>query len=210
MALKIYAFPMSPRSFKVLWTAHHLDLDYDFVFVDFTKGMQRTPEYLAINPNGRAPVIDDDGFVLWESNAIVDYLASKKPESALMPADARAQYAVRKWLFWDSCHWDEPCESFIFERLVKPVFEMGPASEFELARAHERFERSAKMLNAELGKHRYVAGDSLTVADLAIASPLIAAKAAGIPLAPYDSINRWFEQLPALPSWQKTVAMQQP
>ena len=79
MSLKIYAFPPSPRSFKVLWAANHLSVDYEFRLVDFSKGAQKAPEFIALNPNGRAPVIGDGGYVLWESNAIVEYLASLKP-----------------------------------------------------------------------------------------------------------------------------------
>ena len=77
MSLKLYVFPPSPRGFKILFAAHHLGLDYELRLVDLTKGDQKAPAFLALNPNGRMPVLDDDGFVLWESNAIVEYLAAK-------------------------------------------------------------------------------------------------------------------------------------
>jgi glutathione S-transferase len=87
MNLKIYAFPPSPRSFKVLWAANQLGVDYEFKLVDFTKNAQKAPEFVKLNPNGRGPVIDDNGYVVWESNAIVEYLASLKPQSGVVPAD---------------------------------------------------------------------------------------------------------------------------
>ncbi len=120
MSLTIHAFPLSPRSFKVLWCANHLGLDYEFKLVDFTKSAQNAPDYLTINPNGRAPAIEHDGFVLWESNAIVEYFASLKPEAGLLPQDTRGRVPIAKWLFWESAHWDPACAIFAFERVVKP------------------------------------------------------------------------------------------
>ena len=89
MSLQLHAFPHSPRGFKVLAAANHLGLDYEFHLVDLGKGDQRRPEFLALNPNGRMPVLEDDGFVLWESNAILQYLADKRPEAGMLPMDAR-------------------------------------------------------------------------------------------------------------------------
>src|SRR5258706_439722 len=120
LAWQINAFPLSPRSFKVLWCANHLGLDYEFKLVDFTKSAQNAPDYLTINPNGRAPAIEHDGFVLWESNAIVEYFASLKPEAGLLPQDTRGRVPIAKWLFWESAHWDPACAIFAFERVVKP------------------------------------------------------------------------------------------
>lgn len=209
MALKLHAFPPSPRSFKVLWTAHYLDLDYEFVFVDLSKGRQYEPQQLALNPNGRVPVLEDDGFVLWESNAIVNYLASKKPEAGLLPEDVRGRLSVEKWQFWESNHWDVGCTPHVFERVVKPALGLGEASALELERAGRILERAAKVLNVELAAHRYVAGDRFTVADLCIGSDLSLAEPAQIPIGSFASIQRWLGELRAMPSWQKTAAMQQ-
>ena len=141
MSLKIYAFPLSPRSFKVLWAANHLGVDYELRVVDFTKNGQRAPEFVALNPNAKAPVIDDGGYVLWESNAIVEYLASLKPQSGVLPQETRAQLAVRKWLFWESAHWDPACAVFAFERVVKPLFGLGETNQSEIERGTQLFER---------------------------------------------------------------------
>src|ERR1051325_612768 len=128
MSLKIHAFPLSPRSFKVLWLANHLGVDYAFQLVDFTKNAQNAPEYVALNPNGRAPLLEHDGYVLWESNAILEYLAALKPDSGLLPQDTRGRLGVCKWLFWESAHWDPACAVFAFERVVKPLVGLGGAN----------------------------------------------------------------------------------
>jgi glutathione S-transferase len=210
MTLKIHAFPLSPRSFKVLWTANHLGLDYTLELVDFSKGAQRAPEYLALNPNGRAPVIEHDAFVLWESDAILEYFVALKPQSRLLPEEARARAAITKWLFWESAHWDPACVPFAVERVVKKLFGRGTEDPAEIARGTELFKRVGEVLDGELAKHRFIAGDALTVADFAIGATMCIADQAQLPLEPYRNIQRWRAEIEALPSWAKTRAMQLP
>src|SRR5713226_5911877 len=89
--VKLYVLPPSPRALKVIALKNHLGLECEMHIVDLGKGDQLTPEYIAMNPNKKMPVLDDDGHVLWESNAVLFYLASKKPESGVWPSDARRQ-----------------------------------------------------------------------------------------------------------------------
>src|ERR1041385_2694992 len=96
MTIKLHVFPLSPRAFKVLFAANQLGIDYQMVFVDFGKQAQKTPGFTALNPNQRMPVLEDDGYVLWESNAIVQYLASLRPESGLLPTDLKARMTAVK------------------------------------------------------------------------------------------------------------------
>src|SRR5262249_51222656 len=86
-SMKLHVFPPSPNAIKVLATAHHLELPFELVLVDLLKGGQKSPAFTAINPNQKMPVLEDDGFTLWESNAITQYLASKKPERGLWPTE---------------------------------------------------------------------------------------------------------------------------
>jgi glutathione S-transferase len=208
MTIKIHAFPPSPRAFKVLWAAHQLGIEYEFVLVDLTKGDQKKPEFLALNPNGRMPVLEDDGFVLWESNAIVQYLATKKPQSGLLPSDERGRADVVRWQFWDSGHWDPACAALIFERVVKGFLGLGETDPVEVEKGLQRFNAAAQMLNGQLDKHRYVCGEQFTAADISLGAPLTMAEAAQFPLESYRAIQRWAADLKSLPSWQKTVAMQ--
>lgn len=205
MTLKLHVFPPSPRAFKVLLAAHQLGVDYEFALVDLRKGAQRAPEFSALNPNSRMPVLEEDGYVLWESNAIVEYLAAK---ANALPQEARGRLAITKWLYWESNHWDPACAIFVFERLVKAVFGLGETSASEIARGEASFARIAPVLNGELEKHRYLTGDTLTVADLAIASPFCVAEIVKYPLDEYRGIQRWRADLESLPSWKRTVALQ--
>jgi glutathione S-transferase len=210
MTVKLYAFPPSPRSFKVLWAANHLGIPFDLHFVDFTRHAQNAPDYLALNPNGRAPTIDDDGYTLWESNAILEYFASLKPEKGMLPAQTRARLSVSKWLYWDSAHWDPACAIFAFERVVKPLFGGGAPVEAEIMRGTALFARIGKVLDGELARHRYVAGDALTIADIALGSPFCIAEEARFPLEDFRNIQRWQADLRALPSWAETMALRLP
>ena len=210
MSLKLYAFPLSPRSFKVLWAANHLGVDYEFRLVDFTKNAQRDPVYLAINPNGAAPALEDGGFKLWESNAIVEYLASLKPASGVAPQETKARLNVGKWLYWESAHWDPACAVFAFERVVKPLFGRGETNPAEIERGNQLFAKVGSVLDGELAKHRYVAGDTLTIADLSLGAAMCIADQAGFPMESFRGIQRWKSDIASLPSWQKTVAMQRP
>jgi glutathione S-transferase len=209
MSLKIHAFPASPRAFKVLSFANHIGLDYELVVVDLTKGAQRSPEFTALNLNQRMPVLEEDGFCLWESNAIVQYLATKKPELGLLPKDERARADVSRWQFWESSHWDSSCATLIFERFVKGMFGIGAPDPKEVEKGLTNFNRAAKVLDAHLKGRNFLCGDKLSVADFSVGAPLIMAGPAQLPLEDYPEIRRWYAGTSALPAWQKALAMGQ-
>src|SRR5206468_7498812 len=96
-SMKIHVAPPSPRAFKVLAVARYLGLEFALCPVDLLNGANQQPEFVALNPNKKMPVLEDDGFVLWESNAITQYLTSKKPAGGLLPADPRGRADVSRW-----------------------------------------------------------------------------------------------------------------
>src|SRR5688500_6547484 len=98
--LKIWGRTNSINVQKVLWACGELGLEYDRVDAGLQFGVNNTPEYKAMNPNAVVPTIDDDGFVLWESHAIVRYLARKHGMGALWPADARVAADADRWMGW--------------------------------------------------------------------------------------------------------------
>ena len=142
--MKLHVFPPSPNAIKVLATAHHLGLPFDLVIVDLLKGAQKSAAFTAINPNQKMPILEDDGTVLWESNAITQYLASKKPESGLWPTEPRRQADVSRWQFWQTAHWGPTCGVYVFERVVKRVANLGPANEAEVAKTEPDFHKYVK------------------------------------------------------------------
>lgn len=209
--MKIYAFPMSPRSFKVLVVANHLGLDYELEVINLQKGEQMQPRIIALHPDHRLPILEDDGYVLWESNAILQYLAAKKPEAGLLPLhDLKGGLGVTRWLFWENAHWDSACATLVFENFVKPMVGGGEPNAAEIARGEKNFARCADVLEGQLEKHRFLTGDHLTIADFALGSSLVLAEAAHYPLQSHKAIRRWHAELSALPAWQQTAAAARP
>lgn len=208
MPLVIHAFPPSPRAFKVLLAANHVNVDYSLKVVNLGAGDQRTPEHTRLNVNQRMPVLEEDGYVLWESNAILEYLAAKRPQSGLMPSDLRPRLQVAKWLYWESAHWDQACAIIVFENVVKAAFGLGEASDAEVARGRKLLERLAKVLDAELSTRPYVAGEALTIADFSIAAPLCLYDRAQLNLDSFPHVKQWMSRITALPAWQATIKMQ--
>jgi glutathione S-transferase len=207
MTIDLYVFPPSPRAFKVMALANHLGLDPGIRMLDLLKGEQKTPQYAALNPNMRMPTCKDGDYVLWESNAIMQYLASKKPDSGLLPRDERGRLDVTRWQFWDLAHWDPNCATFLFENILKPVvLKTGDPDQAALAKGAELFHRSAAVLDGQLEGKAWVTGDKLTIADFSLGAPLNYAEMAHLPLEPYGEIRRWFAALAALPAWQRTRA----
>lgn len=199
--MKLYHFPPSPNSRRVLATIYHLDLDVELETVNLAKGEHLTRDYLRLNPNHMIPTLVDDDFVLWESTPIMQYLCSKTANT-LWPVEPRPQADVSRWLFWNVAHWNSTCGIYIYEHLVKKMIGQGEPELRELDKAEERFKRFAAVLNQHLRHHDWLSGDTLTLADFAVASPLGLSEAAQYPLDGYDAIHAWYERISHLPAWQ--------
>ncbi len=207
--MKLYVFPLSPRSIKVLAVAHHLDLPFESVFVDLTKGEHKTPQLLRLNPNGRMPVLQDGDFALWESDAIIQYLADKKP-GQLMAADGQGRALAAQWLAWDLADWDAACSILLYEHLVKRFFSDLPADPVRVKEGEERFTKAATVLDAHLADRTHVLGKELSVVDFALAAPLHYAQSCKFPLSPFENINRWYAHIGTLDAWKKSAPQPAP
>jgi glutathione S-transferase len=155
----------------------------------------------------RMPTLKDGDYVLWESAAIAQYLASKKPDTGLFPRDERARLDVTRWQCWDLAHWDPARAIFLFENVVKAVvLKSGEPDPAALTKGEELFHRSAKVLDGQLRGKKFVTGETLTIADFCLGAPLNYVDMARLPLDPYAEIKRWHGTLTALPAWQKTLS----
>jgi len=206
--MKIHAFPMTPRAFKVLAVAEHLGVPYEFVFCDLTKGDQKTRAFTAINPNQKMPVLEDGDFTLWESNAIIQYLASKRP-GLLLPLDEQMRADIARWMFWESTTWDPAVSILIFERVVKSFFGIGAPDPAREADGEAKFHIAAAILDAQLQGRDFVCG-KLSLADFSLAARLTLAEEARVPLEQYGDLRRWYARISELPAWSAVRAMQRP
>ena len=167
--MKLYIFPPSGRALGAMALKNHLALDCDVQPIDLSRGDQLTPQYLALNPNRKIPTLEDDGFVLWESNAILFYLAAKQHASGLWPSDLKGQADVLRWLSWESAHWDaESCGMVAYEKSSKTVLGLGPPDPGFIARGEQNFNRFAAVLDASLRGKTWLIGERLTIADFSV------------------------------------------
>lgn len=202
--MKLYANPLSNNARRATLVAHHLGLQLETVVMDFASGDLRKPEFLAINPTGRVPVLVDGDFVLTESRAIAQYLAAQKPESGLLPLDEKARCDVARWQFWDAEHFAGPLNTLAFEKLLKPMMGIGDPSPSAISDALARYERNAKIIDAHLGKSEWLVGKTLTIADFTVAASLVYAAACEVPLDPYVNLKAWFGRMRELDAWRAT------
>lgn len=209
MAIELYVFPGSPRAFKIMAVANHLGLDCEIRLVDMAKGGHRVKEFETLNPNRRMPALKHGDFVLWESEAIQQYLALQRPDSGLLPSDELSRLDVTRWQFWNLAHWDSSCAVFIFEHVVKPrLLGITQPDQAAIEKAQEPFRRSALVLDAQLKGRSWITGERLTLADFSLGAALNLSGPAQLPVEPYSEIRRWFAGLNSLPAWQKTLAQQ--
>ncbi|HEY8429059.1 MAG TPA: glutathione S-transferase family protein [Sandaracinaceae bacterium] len=200
MTILLYGHPYSHNSRKVQWALEELGLDYELRVVDLMTGQQKQSEFLRLNPNGRVPVIHDGELVLYESNAILWYLANKA--GALLPKDAAGRALTMQWLAWQVSDLGPAC---VEPWLAKFYASLGQP--FDAAKHREQVERAKhplSVLDAHLNGRRAVVGQELGVADIAIAESIGLCGFAGIDLAPYAAIRAWYEPLTQRAAFAKT------
>ena len=204
--MKLYYHPMSPNGRRAIVTLRQLQLTAEEVVVDFQRGDLTTAEYTKLNPNQKIPTLVDDDFVLWESNAIMQYLASKKPETGLLPTTERGRADVTRWQCWNLAHFAPAVGTYNWENLLKKIMGAGDQPDAaKLAQADKDLTRFGAVLEQQLTGKRYLSGDTLTVADLSIACTLMYRAAARVPLQPFPELRRWIESIETLPAWKSTL-----
>ena len=190
MSLKIYGIAAS-RASRPLWVAHELALAYEHVPVNYQNGGTRTPELLALNPNGHIPVIDDNGVVVWESMACALYLAEhyKGPDGLDLAAHNKAESAeILRWTFWVVTECEKDALTILMHTLVMPADRRKPELAAEAVR---RMVAPLHVIEQHLTGRAYLAGERFTVADIAVASVLAWLKPAPELLAACPATAAW-------------------
>ncbi len=205
--MKLYHYPISPNSRKVIAVLHHLNLTCEYQTIDLSKREQMQPEFLALNPNHMIPTLVDGDFILWESNAIMQYLCTKVADNELWPlGNHTLQADISRWLFWQSGHFGNACAILVFERLVKKAFNLGQLPDpKEIGRGEDLFHRFAKVLERHLKDREWLVGEGVTLADLSVGSFLDLTEMASYPIESYKEIKRWYCNIERLPAWQSSA-----
>jgi glutathione S-transferase len=197
--LKIFGISPS-RTARTLWLCRELGLQYEQVQVNFADATTKTSEFLAVNPSGKIPAIDDDGFHLAESMAINLYLA-KKHGSPLLPKDLQGEALVWQWSFWVVTEVERPLLQLMLQRMpplpdpqaTKFFRERNPLNaEVEKASA-EALQKPMTTLNNHLTERAYLLGTEFTLADFNVASVMTWSRGARLDLTPYPHVDRWFK-----------------
>lgn len=194
-----YAPTLSPR--VACAVARHLALPVEHVRIDLGRGEHKAPAFLALNPNGLVPVLEDGGRVIWETTAITTHLALRA-RSALWPREPERQVDVLRWFSWASDHFTRAGGMLYFEHLIKEPFGLGAPDSEAIATAQADFRRHAAVLEAHLDGRAWLLGETPTLADLHVAAALPFAAEAHIPLDAFPRIARWHDQLNAWPAWR--------
>jgi glutathione S-transferase len=201
--MKLYQHPFSSASFKVRAVIHELGLACELVDIAMEKGEHKSPTFLAMNPNGKIPTLDDGGFHLWESNAIICYLAAKKPESGLMLSDPRGLASMHQWLQWQATSFSNSTTDVMMETVYLAFF--GRAQDPQkYAAAMEKVRRDLGVLETCLKGKEYLCG-KLSLADFSVVSGLLMRKQMGIELEAFPNVKAWVGLLESRESVRKSL-----
>jgi glutathione S-transferase len=206
----LYFHPAAPNCFKVVVTAKLLGIALECQLVDLFKGEQREAGYLAINPNGIVPTLRDGEFVLWESNAIMQYLAGKQPAgkppaNMLWPVDEQVRADISRWQCWELAHWTPAVSTYLRENMFKRLKNLGAPDPAEIQKGDEKFHPLARVLDERLADQDYLVGNALTLADISVGAYLMYANQARVPIEPYRNIRRWVSKMNAIPAWGQSL-----
>ncbi len=192
--IKLYRNPKSGHCHRVELMLALLDLPYETIDLDMANGEHKSAEYLKISPFGLVPAIDEDGFTLSDSNATLVYLVQTYAKGThWMPADPKTAAEVQRWLTVAADNiYSGPCAA----RLVK-VFGAPLDHAAAMAKAHALF----KVMEAHLEDRDWLAGDAITIADVAGYSYIAHAPEGGVDLAPYPNLRGWLKQIEAQPNF---------
>jgi glutathione S-transferase len=190
--LKIWGRPNSINMQKVMWCVGELGLAHETIACGGAFGGNNEAWFLAMNPNGLIPVIDDDGFVLWESNAIVRYLAAKHGLGGLCPEPLAARADADRWMEWQATT-IQPLLTPIFWGLVRTPVEQRNLAAIESAA--EKLGKTFGILDKRLTGRRFILGERLTMADIALGAAAYRWYGLTVTHPPYHNLRAWYERL---------------
>ncbi len=201
--MKLFQHPFSTTSIKVRALIEELGLECELVTIDLMKGENKKPEFLARNPNGKIPTLEDEGFHVWESNAISCYLAALKPERGLMPTDPRSLGRMHQWLHWYSTTFSPDTIDVLMETVYARFFGR-EKDEKKYAEGMEKVRRDLGVLEKGLEGQEYLCG-KLSVADFSLASTLLMRTHMGVDLEPFPNVKAWVGRMEARESVRKSL-----
>ena len=192
--LRIWGRMSSINVKKVVWTAQELGLEFQRNEAGGQFGLVKTPEYLRLNPNALVPVMEDGDYVLWESNVIVRYLCAKHSPGQLYPNDLRERFEAERWMDWQQTTFN-PASRQGFWQLIRTAPEQRNAQ--AISDSNAAVEALLATLDAQLGRHAFVAGDRFTMADVVLGCEAHRWFGLPQPRQSWPNVERWYQGLRA-------------
>lgn len=202
--MKVYGFPMSTCTRKVLTVLHEKGHEAQFVVVDLMKGEHKGPDHLARQPFGVIPVLDDDGFMLYESRAICRYLDSKLAGISLTPTDIKARAMMDQWMSIEQSYFGDPVVKIMYQRLLLPM-QGKPSDEALVETSRASVSRTLDVADKTLAQHEYLAGSTFSLADVCwmpYAQTLFMTKCGDL-ITERPHVAAWWKRVSTRPSWVK-------
>ena len=200
-ALRIYGIART-RAFRALWIAEEVGLDYEHLPIEIGDAGARAPEFLRLNPNGRLPFIDDNGFVLFESLAITLYLAKKHSNGKLYPGTLEGEARALQWSLWAVTEVDRGVNIWSLHAVRLPPAERDADKRNEALKV---LAPPFKVLDAAVAKQDYLLGSEFTVADLNVAA--VISRAVDMDLAAVPNLKAWLMRCLDRPAARKALAL---
>ena len=187
---------------KVLWCCEEISLPYERIDAGGAFGVVSTPQYRKLNPNGMIPTIVDDGFVLWESNAIVRDLAEKHAGGTLWPEDRKVRAEADKWMDWQQTTFWAALRPLFMGLIRTPPEKRDPKA---LEEARLATAQTLTIVDAHLESHTWLAGDSFTMGDIAMGCAIWRWMGLAIERPEMANVARWFDALARRPAYKRIV-----
>ena len=196
-SLKIWGRISSINVKKVVWTAQELGLNFDRHEAGGVHGVVKTPAYVALNPNSQIPVMEDDDYVLWESNVITRYLCAKHSPGNLYPSDLQQLFNAERWMEWQQTMINPASRNGFWHLIRLPADQRDPAL---IAQSNAAVEPLMAMLDAHLANRSFMVGERFTMADIPLGCEV--QRWFGLPQTRErrPNIERWFATLLARPA----------
>jgi len=201
--MQLYYNHYSSNTRRVLLAADHLGIEFDLVQINLASQDDRR-RLGEVNLNSKLPVLIDGDFILWESCAIMQYLADGTPGQTVWPQERRARADVSRWMFWACQHFSPAIGVLTWEYIWKKFVTGQDPDPKEVARGEGDLAEAARVLDQHLATRNWLVDDAVTLADYAVAAPLMYREKARLPLDAYPHLLAWFGRIQALPAWQRT------
>ncbi|MEO6576675.1 MAG: glutathione S-transferase N-terminal domain-containing protein [Polyangiaceae bacterium] len=204
--MKLYGHPMSTCTRKVLCTFAEKGVTPEFVLVDIMTGGGKSPEHLARQPFGQVPAIDDNGFVLYESRAIIRYLDEVLPGAPLTPKDAKGRATMEQWMSVEAANFYSHAMAIIYQLYFGPMRKLEPDMA-KVTAAREKLNVWGDIMEKQLAKGPHILGDNFSLADISYmpyVEYLMPTSQADI-ITSRPKLAAWWKVVSARPSWQKAI-----